>query len=188
MNTTEYAEYQASVEAFSAREGIENLTSGYHVCPECGEDWPDDGQCLCGEDRECWEEPSFSWSSCECCGSSLGGDRYHATGYHRPADKVYEYEICGDCVYYGAYGVLDDVTMAEIEDSRETITNPDDGDYCLGYKDAAGDVYYYSWLFGCWQSKTKYAKRYPTSKAARTGASDIIADTGGYSPTVYRIG
>ena len=43
-------------------------------------------------------EPSFSWSSCECCSSGLGGDRYDITC--REGDRtgeIVELEVCTDC-------------------------------------------------------------------------------------------
>ncbi|MCP4307341.1 MAG: hypothetical protein GY788_21215 [bacterium] len=45
-----------------------NLIAGGCECEHCADDT---GENPC----EGW----FSWSSCEACGSSLGGDRYHAT-------------------------------------------------------------------------------------------------------------
>lgn len=53
------------------------------------EDWDDDGDCLREEDPEPW----FSWSSCDECGSTLGGDREHATAWtYKSAADVYEME------------------------------------------------------------------------------------------------
>lgn len=58
MTQQEYREYQETVESFFTRDGINNLSQ---------------------VDSE--EESYFSWSSCDCCGSSLGGDRYHCNGF-----------------------------------------------------------------------------------------------------------
>lgn len=116
MDAKEYAEYEAAVKDFFGREGIENLSSGHPWCPECKTEWGDSEACPnCGQSRACCEESYFSWTPCDCCGRPLGGDRYHATGYHRPTNDVYEYEICVDCVYYAEYGQLDDMTMLDIE-------------------------------------------------------------------------
>lgn len=62
------------------------------------------------------EEPFFSWHACECCGSSLGGNRENCNGYNPTTKEIKEYEyICDDCIYYAEYGRLDDMTMQEIE-------------------------------------------------------------------------
>lgn len=94
MNAQEYADYEKEVEEFLKKEGIENLT-------------------ITGE------EPSFSWCHCDCCRSSLGGDRYNATTWNPTTNEVQEYSICSDCVYYAEYGELDDQIMMEIEDSKK---------------------------------------------------------------------
>lgn len=118
----DYAEYERAVARFWDAEGIENLSTGHIHCPDCGEEtrdaWLETGTCPeCGQSRECADEPYFTWSACECCGRSLGGNREHATGYHRRHNDIREYEICTDCAYYAEYGQLDDMTMLRI---RET--------------------------------------------------------------------
>lgn len=116
MTKQEYKEYEASVAEFFESEGIENLTGGHIRCPNCDVEWGDDDRCpKCGEDKECVDEPFFSWRPCDCCGSSLGGNREHATGYNREKDEIREYTVCEDCIYYAEYGRLDDTTMDEIE-------------------------------------------------------------------------
>ena len=47
-------------------------------------------------------EPSFSWSPCECCDSSLGGNRYDAKALD-DGGELYELSICEDCVFYITY-------------------------------------------------------------------------------------
>lgn len=109
MNKQEYQEYEASIADFFEREGIGNLSA------ELGDDV--DHECvICEETVGC--EPSFSWRSCECCGSHLGGNRYHATGWNPETKEAYCYEVCADCIYYDEYGQLDDMTMLEIESSK----------------------------------------------------------------------
>ncbi len=52
-------------------------------------------------------EASFSWASCDSCGSSLGGDRHPAQGcYQDPAlgFQAIEMSICVDCVMLHANG------------------------------------------------------------------------------------
>lgn len=106
MDKKEYNEYEKSVSKFFEREGLNNLTV------EIGEDC--DHKCIiCGELVGC--DPWFSWRACECCGSILGGDRYHATGYNPKTKEAYCYEVCVDCIYYVEYGQLDDMQMLEIE-------------------------------------------------------------------------
>ena len=53
----------------------------------------------------------FSWSECDLCGSSLGGDREAFHGYIRLPDKLgrmrrklFHGAVCVDCVMYLAYG------------------------------------------------------------------------------------
>lgn len=112
MTKQEYAEYELAVASFMAQEGIDYLVTGHLVCPNCGVDFDDGGFCLeCGGDRECFDEPFFSWRPCNCCGTTLGGDRQYATSYK---DGVRDYIICSDCAYYAEYGQLDDTTMENL--------------------------------------------------------------------------
>jgi len=41
-------------------------------------------------------EPSFSWSSCDKCRSTLGGDRHDAVEWE--SNIGYPVEICCDCL------------------------------------------------------------------------------------------
>ena len=118
MNKIEYADYQQAVDDFMERETLAHRTSGHLVCPNCKAEWDDSDHCpTCGQNRESFDEPYFSWSACDCCGSQLGGDREHATGYDQTTGEIREYSICSDCVYYTEYGRLDDMTMMEVESS-----------------------------------------------------------------------
>ena len=62
------------------------------------------------EEREAAEEPNFSSSWCDGCGSSFGGDRHPAHAYlesPHPAtrlDHLIHLEVCCDCVQYIANG------------------------------------------------------------------------------------
>jgi len=62
-------------------------------CTECGlEDCnPDDIERI-----QLAEEPGFSWSPCDLCGSSLGGDRHPAHGVI--GDEIFHLDICTDCL------------------------------------------------------------------------------------------
>ena len=90
-------------------------STGFWECPECGADW--DGcaeECEeCGCDRECAEEPSFSWNGCDCCGSMLGGDLHPVIGWLKGAQaggytEKYQWDgrACTDCVLFFANGDL----------------------------------------------------------------------------------
>lgn len=76
-------------------------------CPEC--DLPE------GADEravECASEGGFSWSQCDSCGSSLGGNRYPAHGFlggdsaaaQQSDAKRIHCEICVDCLMFHAVG------------------------------------------------------------------------------------
>ena len=56
------------------------------------------------ENHQC--ETHFSWSSCDSCGSTFGGDRVPATWYDPDTDEIYEMEICIDCAMFHANGEL----------------------------------------------------------------------------------
>lgn len=105
MNKKDYEEYERKVARFFQLEGVTNLTA------EIGEDC---SHCcvICGDLVGC--DPYFSHSSCDCCGTYLGGDRYHATGYNPDTEEAYCYEICTDCAYYAEYGRLGDMEMDNI--------------------------------------------------------------------------
>lgn len=51
------------------------------------------------------EELGFMMKSCECCGSSLHGDRYKA---HKltAGNEIRNYSVCIDCIVYIANGEL----------------------------------------------------------------------------------
>lgn len=104
MTKSEYAEYQAAVER--NLKGLEFVSTG--ACPGC-EDCGLEKEAT-GYEIETATEPSFSWSSCDACGSTLGGDRHPAHG--RMSDgTLLHLNVCTDCLYYLNYGQLDDTTM-----------------------------------------------------------------------------
>jgi hypothetical protein len=59
-------------------------------------------------------DPFFSWRACECCQRSLGGNR-ETYQFATVTGETFDADICTDCVYFAAYGKLDDMTMMEIE-------------------------------------------------------------------------
>lgn len=80
-------------------DGCEAVSVGY--CPGCE---------FCPGYQEGSDEGGFSQDSCECCGSTLGGNRYSAH-YIRPDDNgsvvgqvIHHMEVCEDCLLYLANG------------------------------------------------------------------------------------
>ena len=53
-------------------------------------------------------EAHFSWSQCDTCGSTLGGDRYTCTlaVAGKGEEEQIEVESCVDCVMFAANGQL----------------------------------------------------------------------------------
>jgi hypothetical protein len=92
MKFAEYKTFVANVENFLK---VNNVKAGCHS--------PKDSEA----------ESFFSWSQCECCKSTLGGNRETYT-FAQTDNKTFEADICTDCVYFLAYGKLDDVTMAQV--------------------------------------------------------------------------
>ena len=89
------------------------FSTGYWSCPDCGSDrWTGSEPCPdCGADPEHRQDSSFSWSDCDICGSSLGGDRYAVIGWLKGArdheySDVYRWsgECCTDCLMMMANG------------------------------------------------------------------------------------
>ena len=114
MTAQEYKEYEQAFD--SGSEGMQSLSSGAnHACSECNPDEvnEDSFNKLCHESH-------FSWSACNLCGSSLGGNREPAH-YIDDRDELCHIEVCEDCVYCMEYGRLDDQTMLDIEDSENEV-------------------------------------------------------------------
>lgn len=97
MTKQEYAAYEKAVSDFLAENRFDGLAPAD----------PD-------------AEPFFSWASCDCCGSSWGGTRETYKGFrageHAEITDSPDFNICSDCVFYLAYGQLDDLTMMEMDD------------------------------------------------------------------------
>jgi hypothetical protein len=101
-NAVEYAQYEAAIAAFIAREALTFISTGTNN----------------GEDGDV--NPWFSWRPCECCGSHLGGLREYLWAWS--GETHVEFEICEDCAYYHNYGRLDDTTMLRVEDTSVNHT------------------------------------------------------------------
>lgn len=98
MNRSDYIRYQHNVREFFTRDGIENLS-------------------IVDNDEN--QEPHFSWRHCDCCGTTLGGNRYDCNGYNQTTEEIQDgYVVCEDCVYYAEYGWLDDQTMLDVVRSK----------------------------------------------------------------------
>ena len=65
--------------------GMTNESAG--ICPGCPEE----------------DEGFFSWSACEVCGSTLGGNRYPAHALDANGEIVH-FDACVDCYTYIATG------------------------------------------------------------------------------------
>lgn len=91
-------------------QGLEAVSAG--PCPGCSECFPDasDADEPTNDEHDLASEPHFSWSTCECCGSRLGGDRHPAHGLIPNADgslkgaALVHFDICVDCLLYLANG------------------------------------------------------------------------------------
>lgn len=88
-------------------EGCEAFSVG--ACPGCKTcglgDEPSENE------REQAEESHFSWSACDSCGSTLGGDRHPAHFLIREPGaetlvgaELYHCDVCTDCLFYHANG------------------------------------------------------------------------------------
>jgi hypothetical protein len=78
-----------------------NIGRAALVCPNCERDTAEDPH----DDGE-WE-PWFSWSDCDGCGSTYGGDRSPAHGFvkmEEGGEEIIHLEVCADCVQYIANG------------------------------------------------------------------------------------
>jgi len=107
--------------------GLDDLTEECPVCMGFGTMeneavcWKCLGDCYLergptNDEIDCAGESHFSWSPCDSCGSSLGGDRHPAHGViadtieeARQKDRAIEhFNICTDCLMFHANGDLPD--------------------------------------------------------------------------------
>ena len=82
-------------------EGLTWVSTGASPgCAECGLEDCDEME---GDAYECAGEPSFSWSPCEVCDSTLGGDRHP---WHAMSDgQLVHGTCCTNCLMYlNGYG------------------------------------------------------------------------------------
>ena len=103
MTKKQYREYCERVESFMKSEGINGFSP-----PQ-----------IEGEEERAIES-FFSWRSCECCKCPEGGMRQDVISFSEVDNKIHEYVICEDCIYYTEYGQLDDTTMMNMVDCDRT--------------------------------------------------------------------
>jgi len=98
MTKKQFEEYKENVRR--NLDGLEFISSGATSnCEGCG----------LGEDPTLWaidcaNEGGFSWSSCDGCGSTLGGQRYPSHALVRGTDQRVHLDLCFDCVEFLEYG------------------------------------------------------------------------------------
>lgn len=88
--------------------GLTAVSTG--ACPGCAECFGTMAE-LFGADtdsptdfeRELAEQPSFSWTPCRGCGSTLGGNRHPLHGIGAD-DEIVHLKVCTDCLFYVANG------------------------------------------------------------------------------------
>ena len=85
-------------------EGIKFFSVG--ACPTCDSCGPFDQDDL--EAYDMANEGHFSWSACDSCGSTLGGDRHAAHGFI--GDDLHHFDVCVDCLFYHANGDVPEPT------------------------------------------------------------------------------
>jgi hypothetical protein len=93
-------------------EGLKHVNVGLaSCCEECCRSWGMEEEAMRAglENDEICDEGGFSWSSCDTCGSVLGGMRYagHAwIAVEGKPDELIHLEVCTDCLCYIANGDL----------------------------------------------------------------------------------
>jgi len=110
---------------------IEDEQGEWKDCLSCGGDgtipW-EPGMDVSDQVLQSTEEGSFSWSECDACGSTLGGDRHPAHGL-LPKDGIprgmIHLDVCSDCLCYLANGDEPEQWGADDDDDATTTTAED---------------------------------------------------------------
>lgn len=91
-------------------DGLHIATGSAASCPECCQSFGLDPDGDTDENQaaidESGDEGGFSWSQCDSCGTTLGGDRHAAHGWpigDNAADLIH-LDICTDCALFHANG------------------------------------------------------------------------------------
>lgn len=96
-------------------DAIERNWPGYTIAPGASPDMDCCGNHPADSDElQIEDEGGFSWSPCESCGSTLGGDRHPGHAIHKDAfgpnakrpDDVHHISMCVDCLLFHANGDL----------------------------------------------------------------------------------
>ena len=93
-------------------DGMDHISVGF--CPSCAQCSDEKGFCCLHSAQAAYDagkvtdEGSFSWSNCEGCGSTFGGDRFAAHGWANINGKItlLHFEVCVDCLQFIANGEL----------------------------------------------------------------------------------
>lgn len=95
-------------------DGLHVATGAAASCQECRDSFGCDDDASDDEAQEYLysvDEGSFSWTQCDSCGTTLGGDRHAAHGWPtEPAldldaiNTLYHLSICTDCLLFHANG------------------------------------------------------------------------------------
>jgi hypothetical protein len=83
------------------------------------------------EAGEIVEEPHFSWSHCDTCGSALGGDRHDGHGILESGEskgEMVHLSMCVDCLLYFANGDLPDQWESYPHQARDLDEEEREGD------------------------------------------------------------
>lgn len=94
LTKQEYAEYEEAVKQFFKDNGINCLS-----------------QRPSEDKEEAYDEPYVSSRMCDCCKDTQQGMRVDACGYNPTTDKIIDFIVCEDCLYYAEYGQLPDAMM-----------------------------------------------------------------------------
>lgn len=89
-------------------EGLEAVSTGFCAgCETCRKEWgfkTEQAAQAAVDSGKIVNEPHFSWSPCEICGSSLGGDREEAHAVDATGEIIHLGGACVDCMIYLANG------------------------------------------------------------------------------------
>ena len=87
MNATDYQDYLTRIADFEKREQIPTAN-------------------LAPVNQQA--DPWFSWRECECCHRPEGGNREYYSAV-RPDGEIVKFALCEDCIYFAAYGQLENL-------------------------------------------------------------------------------
>jgi len=84
-------------------------------------------------------EGFFTWDSCRCCGSPLGGTKHEVEAYDHKADEIIgPWSVCEDCYLYAEFGHIGDIHMLDLGRDAQRLS---------GYSDLAFRLTMKGWTF-----------------------------------------